>query len=102
MMTLEAIAAELELDERTVRRVLDRVLAKLRAGLDPDLDPETFSGAIAAHYEIARRFSGNAVESVFHAPHVEPPAESSRLSPSAVGDRRAGHLLPRRFRPRKP
>jgi hypothetical protein len=99
-MTFAAIAAELGLDERTVRREFESVLAKLRA-LDPDLDPEHFFEEITAHYKIPRRFSPIAVESD-RAPRASPPNENRPSPPAPVdGGERAGHL-PRRFTRRKP
>lgn len=99
--TLEEIAAELRLDERTVRRDEESVFAKFRAGVDAP-DSQFLSTAFIAALQIPRRFWRCPVQDVSHAPHaniVSPVVEAPRRAPV----RRAGQLsTPTRFARRNP
>lgn len=56
--TLEEVARELRVDERSVRRIEARALAKCRAMLDPEIS----STVIAAILRVPRRFPGDRAE----------------------------------------
>lgn len=81
--TLEEIAAELRLDERSIRRIEIAALAKLRAMLDENY--------FSTGKTIPRRFENESTSGVDH--------DARAASPSSLPDgavRRA--RLPRRFR----
>lgn len=127
-MTFADIAAELGVDERTARRVVDTVIAKLRAGFSgTEHAPETVVRAIvlvlgerevsATDETVAENFSSteNATfsrpsrrfvdplcswtEGAEHAVGLSTPSPPS--SPCSDGERRARHAVPRRFPPRR-
>lgn len=118
-MTFAEIAAELGVDERTARRIVDTVLAKLRSGLGdaatPELVVRTLMHVLAEREQnysssedptisgVPRRFSPDLRSVGSHADRVVGrSAQPSTPSPgSGVAERRDRHALPRRFS-RKP
>ena len=109
-MTFAAIAAELGIDERTVRRVVATVLRRMADETDAsdtdevlraligELRANYFSTEKATFSRVPRRFSRGVGSGPEHAPRVTPP---STVVPSNEG-RRAGLSIPRRFPRSKP
>jgi hypothetical protein len=89
LVPFEEIAAELGIDERSVRRDLASALRKFRV-LDPDLDTNYFSSVLSGLLKIPRRFSIGPGESGSNAERSQRDP-TSRATPSRRG-RSAGCL----------